>query len=1274
MPYNDNPHSWLSDREWEDLVMDLRWRFARPDFTKRDHYVWLAQAISPIEVKPGRRLLKQGSVMDEPCLFMILRGNAWLKRHRSTAEELIDDAPVLPTKLMHGSIFGVEIIEKAEKALQEGNTSHEAVAPYDVKVEKKDAAKPVLFGSVSLSSMRRVQQQVQEEKAAEEAAALRKKGKRKPKKEPKQKQFTSVLAPQLSDPKSARGPKLVSQNSVKSMIDDDKEYLKAAAYETPDKPVRRKKTRGRAMSIQEGPVARRSHSISDGDDDQSVDMVVQKPRRKKRPPKEEPKPKKELLVDRTARPKNVAQKKLKVSANYEPPVPQSGPKTGIEREFIKKALETMLPIRKLAPHVGQEVVDKLVDTFEKILVEEGKEFKPTVLKQKGPVSAQQEGAATVDAPDDSQEGFFMVKEGVLAVMKDGKEVKTVSAGEYVGELNLLVDQAPSTADPKNKNKSTKPKVTLVPKTDAEIYHVDPEIYRAVVQAGTKKEEENKLALLKKVPFLDELTEENRIKLIRTMMMVDFKEGDTIVSRNDYGKAFYVVNEGTIKSEGGGRKKDYNRGEYFGDQWLSTQSVRDKGGSDMVAAGDGSALTIDQETFANVMGKVEKVLGTHFESDGEDDSDDDLEHLTKTDEMQLQGISALRWDKNSKLTHKQIIKVQSLIQEKKYNKGEMIWCEGEVIPAAINFVYAGRAERRTGMFKKKFGRKNFFGSTQFEHARDTKNFKFKVDQSIVARKDTIIGELLLEDFMSVFKKKKKKKKRGSMDPAPKPEKKLVPRKVSKMVPKSELKEFLANEKKRKEDRKQKEDKKPKQEEIPPPPPAATDDDSWEKQLAGVTEKKMDVDTVSVEDDNIKPKDNSAPPISEINVDEVQDMGAVTDDEEEMVEVEVEEWVEVEEVISEDGSVDGMSIDGMSRGEMSGEWMDDVAEEDDEDYGYEPHPVTRPAREFLLENIVKKVILGEGQFGQVWLALDKTEAPPHAYAFKIQSKFELIDQEKAEICVAEQQVMKQMDHPNVIKLFASFQDKHHVYMLLDMINGGELFSIIHAPREEDVPWGLPEEQSRFYAFVISDAVCYMHEKGFLYRDLKPENVLIQNNGYPVIIDFGFAKPHDGSELTFTLCGTPQYIPPEMILQKGHGRGADHWAIGIVIHEMLCGENPFHCDGMDDMELYRGIMEDDPPPPKQGSHLAHDLIFKLLEKDDTLRLGSLAGGLSDIMNHAWFDGLSKRQIQMQQETAPWVPEVKDAFDCQHFDDWSELEDKTAAGYPAISEQEEEMFAGFC
>lgn len=245
---------------------------------------------------------------------------------------------------------------------------------------------------------------------------------------------------------------------------------------------------------------------------------------------------------------------------------------------------------------------------------------------------------------------------------------------------------------------------------------------------------------------------------------------------------------------------------------------------------------------------------------------------------------------------------------------------------------------------------------------------------------------------------------------------------------------------------------------------------------------------------------------------------------------------------------------------------------------------------------------------------------------------------------------------------------------MINGGELFSIIHAPRAPDAPWGLPEEQSRFYAYVISDAVIYMHKKGYIYRDLKPENVLIGNNGYPTLIDFGFAKKLESNELTFTLCGTPQYIPPEMVLQKGHGFAADHWAIGVVIHEMLCGENPFFCDGMEDMELYRGIMEEDPSPPTRGGHLAHDMIRQLLEKDDTRRLGSLAGGFSDITNHPWFDGLAKRQIQRQQHTAPWVPDLKDAFDVQHFDDWGDLEDKSAQDYPAISPSEEALFEGFC
>jgi Protein kinase domain len=191
---------------------------------------------------------------------------------------------------------------------------------------------------------------------------------------------------------------------------------------------------------------------------------------------------------------------------------------------------------------------------------------------------------------------------------------------------------------------------------------------------------------------------------------------------------------------------------------------------------------------------------------------------------------------------------------------------------------------------------------------------------------------------------------------------------------------------------------------------------------------------------------------------------------------------------------------------------MAKYQDQAYDYRP---VEDGTELLgskikLQDLKKIEILGEGCFGQVWLVTDKAnkESPP--YALKIQAKYDLVENGRAEAAIREKNVMAKMRHPFIAKLFNTYQDDYFIYVLLEMIPGGELFSIMHEIGLER----LPEDQAKFYALGICDALAYMHHGKYVFRDLKPENVLIDAKGYPVIIDFGFAKYVP--DKTYTLCG--------------------------------------------------------------------------------------------------------------------------------------------------------------
>lgn len=154
-----------------------------------------------------------------------------------------------------------------------------------------------------------------------------------------------------------------------------------------------------------------------------------------------------------------------------------------------------------------------------------------------------------------------------------------------------------------------------------------------------------------------------------------------------------------------------------------------------------------------------------------------------------------------------------------------------------------------------------------------------------------------------------------------------------------------------------------------------------------------------------------------------------------------------------------------------------------------------------NLVKKhAILGAGTFGQVWLVShDDSDGIRHAYALKIQSKYELVQGHQDKGVVQEKNIMQQLNHPFLINLVQTYQDNRYVYMLLGIVQGGELYSLLHQSTYD----GISERDAKFYAAAILEGLSYMHRRNILYRDMKPENVLIDNQGYPVIVDLGFGK---------------------------------------------------------------------------------------------------------------------------------------------------------------------------
>lgn len=197
-------------------------------------------------------------------------------------------------------------------------------------------------------------------------------------------------------------------------------------------------------------------------------------------------------------------------------------------------------------------------------------------------------------------------------------------------------------------------------------------------------------------------------------------------------------------------------------------------------------------------------------------------------------------------------------------------------------------------------------------------------------------------------------------------------------------------------------------------------------------------------------------------------------------------------------------------------------------------------YQLEDLETLNVLGQGAFGKVKLV--KAKDTGEFYALKAQGKKFIIDNGQKQYILNELKLMQELKHPNILVLNCAMQDSRYIYFLLDLLPGGELMNLLEKKGR------LPEEWVRFYSASVILAYTEFHAHNVAYRDLKPENMVLDAQGYCVLVDLGLAKKLDGGP-TYTFCGTPDYIAPELIRGTGYNWAVDYWALGVLLVSDYC-----------------------------------------------------------------------------------------------------------------------------
>lgn len=287
------------------------------------------------------------------------------------------------------------------------------------------------------------------------------------------------------------------------------------------------------------------------------------------------------------------------------------------------------------------------------------------------------------------------------------------------------------------------------------------------------------------------------------------------------------------------------------------------------------------------------------------------------------------------------------------------------------------------------------------------------------------------------------------------------------------------------------------------------------------------------------------------------------------------------------------------------------------------------------------LGYGNFGSVWKVMSSKNKT--LYALKMVSRKKIKEYDIEQNIKDEKKILARIDHPFIMKLVRYYEEEYKIFFLTELVKGDDLFNALNYLNILD------KSQGMFYFGSLLLITEYLHLRNILYRDFKPENIMIDETGYLKLIDFGAAKII--KDRTYTIIGTPSYTAPEVYIGEGYSYTCDYWSLGVCLYEFLWGDLPFGGDNdmPDPLEVYKRILSGRLEfPPFYRDEEGKDLMRKILHRDLNQRITTI----DDIKNHVYWMDYNFDDLIMRKKKAPYVPKVNDQIlDPKNYQTFDEL-----------------------